>query len=94
MLCLRCGECCRTMSPLDDGPCRYLSVVGDVATCTIYRGVRPKQCVNHDFPSWSVCPVGRDVLGIHDADSLAAREYVLGYAPWVDGKEEGPCRSS
>jgi hypothetical protein len=91
MLCLRCGECCRTMSPLmedpEHEPCWFLRMAGDVATCEIYHETRrPKQCVAHDFPA-SVCPIGRDVLNIHDADSLAAREYALGYAPWVDGKE-------
>lgn len=85
MLCLACGDCCARFSPLTEDEtieCPHLRRKGDVAYCAIYpchpaaRDIRPKQCRDHDYPS-SVCPVGRDVLGIHDANALAARECAL-----------------
>lgn len=78
MLCLRCGECCRTMSPITNPyPCHHL-VEGEhgICACAIYER-RPAQCASHDFPS-SVCPIGCDVLNLHDANHLAAREYLMG----------------
>jgi len=78
MLCLRCGDCCRGMSPMTYPiPCPHL-VKGehDIYACDIYHGDRPQQCIDHDFPS-AVCPIGRDVLGIHDQSQLAAREALI-----------------
>lgn len=61
MYCLRCGHCCKTMSPLTHPePCPKLSMNGNVAICSIYE-YRPTQCRNHDYPS-RYCPIGADVL--------------------------------
>lgn len=55
MICLCCGECCRTMSPLEaDGvPCRHLL---PSKKCAIYE-TRPNECINHMYPA-DVCPIG------------------------------------
>ena len=61
MYCLRCGHCCKTMSPLSHPePCPKLSVNGNVAVCLIYEN-RPAQCRNHEYPS-RYCPIGIDIL--------------------------------
>jgi len=77
MLCLRCGHCCRTMSPIvgDLCACPHLEgEEGEVCSCAVYDR-RPEQCAAHEYAAWSVCPIGRDVLGVHDASHLAAREH-------------------
>jgi hypothetical protein len=82
MECLRCGHCCERYSPLsadpENEPCRHLSYTGRVriAVCGVYRD-RPQQCRDHTYLS-SVCPIGRDVLGVHDATALAMREHEIG----------------
>lgn len=82
MACLHCGDCCRRMSPLvvdpETTPCPHIVEVqrglAVFTVCGIYER-RPQQCRDHDYPS-SVCPIGRQVLGISDQSYLAAREYL------------------
>jgi Fe-S-cluster containining protein len=78
--CIHCGECCRTMSPLcedpEHQPCPHLQMSGTIAVCAIYAR-RPQRCRDHDYAFASVCPIGRDVLKINDADYLAAREHEI-----------------
>ena len=80
MICLRCGECCRTMSPLEEetddekiSPCSHLTIEDGVARCAIYT-CRPQQCTDHDYPA-SVCPIGLDLLrlSLDDIDAIRAR---------------------
>ena len=49
-----------------------------ICSCAIYAS-RPKQCVDHNFDNIGayVCPVGLNVLGIHDASNMAAREHLI-----------------
>ena len=54
MICLRCGWCCKNMSPLNGGLCQYLSYDGSIAVCAIYRD-RPMECYKH--PGLD-CPIG------------------------------------
>ena len=70
MICLRCGECCRTISPLVESsrePCPHLRYKDKIAFCDIYEK-RPSRCYKHDYPA-SVCPVGRGYweLNINEA---------------------------
>ena len=79
MLCLRCGDCCRGMSPRTYPlPCPHL-VEGEhkLFSCDIYHGARPQQCIDHKFNGYPVCPIGCDVLDIHDVNQLAAREALI-----------------
>ena len=78
MYCLRCGECCRTMSPLEreraDGlandSCRALSFRGDVSICGIYFN-RPKQCADHEYASYKFCPIGMQILNVNREEAAA-----------------------
>ena len=66
MICVRCGECCRTMSPLAEGnedPCPHLNYKDGVAFCAIYTE-RPDRCYRHDYPA-VVCPIGKDYWKLH-----------------------------
>ena len=70
MICLRCGECCRTISPYAESsrePCPHLSYKDKIAFCDIYEK-RSSRCHKHDYPA-SVCPVGRGYweLNINEA---------------------------
>lgn len=61
MYCLRCGHCCKTMSPLTHPlPCPHLRMDGNKALCLIYEH-RPTECQRHDYPS-RYCPIGMDIL--------------------------------
>ena len=84
MICLRCGHCCETLSPIGS-PCPRLSyqemVAGRVAVCALYpsqatlligpyRDDRPKQCRDHQYPH-RMCPIGLiglDVLHLDAGD--------------------------
>lgn len=75
MICVSCGFCCRTMSPINGGYCPLLiekeSDTGKIYICSDYEN-RPKECKNHTFPA-SICPIGSDALGIKDPQKLKAR---------------------
>lgn len=75
MLCVSCGFCCRTMSPINGGYCPLLiekeSDTGKIYLCGDYDN-RPQECVNHTFPS-PICPIGADTLGIKNQQKLDAR---------------------
>jgi hypothetical protein len=71
MDCLHCGDCCTRMSPLSEGPCPHIVRDGSFVFCGIYA-LRPGQCRRHEYPC-SRCPVGLDVLGIHDSETLRRR---------------------
>jgi hypothetical protein len=59
MICLRCGWCCKHMSPISNpNPCPYLSYEGPVAVCSIYD-CRPERCAKEDMGGAEVCPIGR-----------------------------------
>jgi hypothetical protein len=67
------------MSPLTyPDPCPHL-VEGEhgIYVCAIYHSSRPKQCVDHNFVGYNVCPIGREVLNIHDVNQVAAREMLI-----------------
>lgn len=71
MYCLRCGECCRTMSPLSDPePCPKLTMKSGVAICEIYEQ-RPEQCRKHEFSFAKFCPIGMDVMGLNREGAVA-----------------------
>ena len=57
MLCLRCGWCCKKMSPISDGICPHLSYQKNIAICEIYEN-RPYECYKFSFPS-DICPIGK-----------------------------------
>ena len=62
MLCISCGHCCKTMSPVEvEGvECRHLGVKEDVFFCDVYP-TRPQQCQDHHHP-FRVCPIGLDIV--------------------------------
>ena len=70
MMCLRCGSCCKELSPFGN-PCSYLEMQGNVAVCSIYEK-RPGQCSNHNYPA-SKCPIGMQELNIQDSNDLMKR---------------------
>ena len=71
MICVSCGFCCKTMSPINGGYCPLLleknSESGIVYFCSDYEN-RPIQCKNHSMPS-NICPVGLSTLNLIN-DSL------------------------
>lgn len=73
MICLACGHCCRTMSPISGGePCPHLRWTGTIARCAVYAA-RPEQCRAHEY-SWApYCPIGVDVLGFEGPEQVAQR---------------------
>jgi len=59
-------------------PCPHLKrLEHGIYACSIYSG-RPEQCRRHDFSFAHTCPIGCDVLDLHDANHLAAREHLIG----------------
>ena len=71
MYCLRCGECCRTMSPLSHpNPCPHLSMKGNIAICGIYEH-RPEECKNHEYSFAKFCPIGMDVLKMDREEAIS-----------------------
>ena len=75
MICVSCGSCCKTMSPINGGYCPLLiekdSPTGKIYLCGDYKN-RPEECVKHSFPA-PVCPIGADSLGINDQQRLLDR---------------------
>lgn len=67
VICLRCGWCCTTISPLVEGnedriepePCPHLQFENRVAVCSIYES-RPKQCKDEHMGVGDdeYCPIG------------------------------------
>lgn len=77
MYCLRCGHCCKTMSPFTHPePCPYLTFDGDIANCSIYER-RPKECRDHEYPS-KFCPIGMDILKL-DREQAAYRVQTMDF---------------
>lgn len=66
MVCVSCGHCCKTMSPINGGYCPLLleeeTDSGTVYYCSDYKN-RPKQCKDHDYPA-QVCPIGVNTLNL------------------------------
>jgi len=58
------------MSPLGS-PCKFIIQIDDFIFCSVYSK-RPKECVNHDFPS-RYCPVGAMTLGINEISEIHKR---------------------
>jgi hypothetical protein len=83
MYCAQCGDCCKRMSPFSEygEPCKHLHMSGNVAICKIYS-MRPDECKNHTFPCGTLrsgyCPIGCDVLGLHNATKIEQREMHAG----------------
>ena len=78
MICLACGNCCKTMSPLTDSettPCPLFTMHDSVSHCERYQD-RPIECANHDFPM-VYCPIGQDVLHIDNEDAIRHRIKVV-----------------
>jgi len=71
MYCLHCGDCCRRLSPLSDGPCPHIREEGDFVFCGIYDR-RPTQCANHDYP-FRFCLIGVRDLKLTSADQVRQR---------------------
>lgn len=75
MLCVSCGFCCKTMSPINDGYCPLLLVkgseTGDIYYCSDYKN-RPEQCKNHSMPA-KVCPIGKETLKLINDNLLNKR---------------------
>ena len=63
-MCLSCGFCCKTMSPINGGYCPKLlkknTDSGDMYFCSDYEN-RPIECINHSMPA-NICPVGISIL--------------------------------
>ena len=68
MNCLHCGNCCLTMSPLNQGHCPIVKQEGTFYLCGDYER-RPKECRNHEYHT-RFCPIGMDVLKLHYPDDL------------------------
>lgn len=66
MVCVSCGHCCKTMSPINYGYCPLLvetpSESGTIYHCSDYAN-RPKECKDHDYNA-AVCPVGIATLNL------------------------------
>lgn len=62
MICVSCGHCCKTMSPINGGYCPLLVKEEDIYYCSDYEN-RPKECRDHDYNS-RVCPVGVNTLNL------------------------------
>ncbi len=77
VICLRCGWCCRNISPLVCGnedrdvpePCPMLESIGTVAHCKIYEN-RPKQCRDEHMGVGEdeYCPIGLIAMSNGDVD--------------------------
>ena len=71
MYCFYCGDCCRRLSPLSDGPCPHLQEVDGFVLCAIYDQ-RPKRCADHKYP-FRFCPIGIQEVGIGSTDQARQR---------------------
>lgn len=71
MICLSCGFCCKTMSPINYGYCPLLKKDGDVYFCSDYPN-RPNECVNHSVPC-TVCTIGKNELDINTENEIKER---------------------
>lgn len=75
MLCVSCGHCCKTMSPINGGYCPLLkeeeSPSGTVFFCGDYKN-RPQQCRDHDYPA-IVCPIGANTLSLINESMIRSR---------------------
>jgi hypothetical protein len=77
MICLRCGWCCKNISPLVTGNedrktpnwCPHLTYVGKMAKCEIYER-RPKQCADECMGAGDgeCCPIGLLALDNEEID--------------------------
>lgn len=56
---------------MTDGACPHLVQDGDFYFCGVYTD-RPEACKNHEYPH-HICPIGADVLGIHDMEVYRRR---------------------
>jgi hypothetical protein len=71
MYCLHCGDCCKTLSPFSEEPCKFLTEVKGFFFCSEYKN-RPEQCKNHTYP-YRFCLIGLDVLKLNDIDKIRER---------------------
>lgn len=75
MLCVSCGHCCKTMSPINGGYCPLLKEEetdsGTVFFCSDYKN-RPKECRDHDYPT-TVCPIGVRTLNLISDNLISER---------------------
>ena len=75
MICVSCGHCCKTMSPINGGYCPLLkeeeTESGTVYFCSDYKN-RPQQCKDHDYPAL-VCPIGQKTLDLIDSEMVKSR---------------------
>jgi hypothetical protein len=71
MICLSCGFCCKTMSPINGGYCPLLKNEGDVYYCSDYEN-RPIECANHTIPT-NVCTIGKLELNIKTEEQVKER---------------------
>ena len=75
MLCVSCGFCCKTMSPINHGYCPLLikedSPSGTVYYCSDYEN-RPQECRNHVFDR-PICPIGQTTLNLITEEEILAR---------------------
>jgi len=71
MLCLSCGFCCKTISPINGSYCPLLVNSKfnseEIFYCSDYKN-RPIECKNHSFCT-SVCAIGLSELKL-DSDAL------------------------
>lgn len=79
MECLSCGECCRTISPINGGRCPLL-IEGEISYCSDYKN-RPFECKNHDFPT-RICPIGIQKLEIKTESDLLDRIKIINEILW------------
>ena len=70
--CLYCGDCCKRMSPISEGPCPRLIEIGSFVFCGDYKN-RPDKCKSHCFSGYHICPIGIDVLKMSSPTECAFR---------------------
>ena len=77
MICLYCGWCCQSFSPLSEEgtPCPKLVQKGTFYFCGDYAN-RPQQCKDHEISFARFCPIGMEntgLVGIVDSYKVALR---------------------
>jgi len=87
MYCLHCGDCCKTLSPFSEEPCKFLTEVKGFFFCSEYKN-RPEQCKNHTYP-YRFCLIGLDVLKLNDVDKIRER-IDTGYELTITGGKDPP----
>jgi len=87
MYCLHCGDCCKTLSPFSEEPCKFLTEINGFFFCSIYEK-KPKECKNHTYP-YRFCLIGLNVLKLNDIDKIRER-IDTGYEITHHGRQRRP----